>query len=106
MQTRVLKLVTPRVLFTALGVAVFSVLILTTIAPIAHWLPVSVTETATVIAVTEKGCVVDGSNGYPILVADCKSSPGESIKFSYMRPAITDSQYMQRVHARADYVTP
>ncbi len=106
MQTQVQKLVTPRVLFTALGVAVFSVLVLTTIVPIAHWVPVSVTETATVIAVTERGCVVDGSNGYPITVAGCKASPGESIQFSYMRPAIDDSQYMQRVHARADYVTP
>jgi hypothetical protein len=106
MQTQVQKLVTPRVLFTALGVVVFSVLVLTTIVPIAHWVPVSVTETATVIAVTENGCVVDGSNGYPITVADCRASPGESIEFSYLRPAITDSQYMQRVHARADYVTP
>jgi hypothetical protein len=106
MQTQVQKLMTPRMLFTALGVAVFSVLVLTTIVPVAHWIPVSVTETATVIAVTESGCVVDGSNGYPITVADCKSSPGESIEFSYMRPAVTDSQYMQRVHARADYVTP
>lgn len=106
MQAQVQKLMTPRVLFTALGVAVFSVLVLTTIVPVAHWIPVSVTETASVIAVTERGCVVDGSNGYPIMVADCKASPGDVIQFSYMRPAITDSQYMQRVHARVDYVTP
>lgn len=106
MQTQIQKVLTPRVLFTTLGVAVFSVLVLTTIVPVAHWIPVSVTETATVIAVTEKGCVVDGSNGYPITVADCKSSPGDVIQFSYLRPAIADSQYMQRVHARADYIIP
>jgi hypothetical protein len=97
---------TPRLLFTAFGVAVFSVLVLTTIVPVAHWVPVRITETATVIAVTEAGCVVDGSHGYPILVEHCDSSPGQNIEFSYLRPAITDSQYMQRVHARADYITP
>ncbi len=106
MQTQIQKMLTPQVLFIALGVAVFSVLVLTTIVPVAHWIPVSVTETASVIAVTEKGCIVDGSNGYPITVADCKSSVGDTIQFSYYRPAIADSQYMQRVHARADYVTP
>ncbi|NDB32596.1 MAG: hypothetical protein EB150_09390 [Nitrososphaeria archaeon] len=106
MQTQIQKMMTPRVLFTTLGITVFSVLVLTTIVPVAHWIPVSVTETAVVIAVTEKGCIVDGSNGYPITVADCKSSPGDTIQFSYYRPAISDSQYMQRVHARADYVTP
>ena len=106
MQTQIQKMLTPQIIFIALGVTVFSVLVLTTIVPVAHWIPVSVTETATVIAVTEKGCVVDGSIGYPITVADCSAKTGELIQFSYLRPAIADSQYIQRVHARADYITP
>ena len=103
---QVQKIMTPRFVFTSLGVAVFAALVLTTIVPIMHWIPVSVTETSTVIAITEKGCVVDSSYGYPITIAGCGALPGEEITFKYMRPAIVDSQYMQRVHAKADYVIP
>ena len=38
------KAMTPRFLFTSLGVVVFSVLVLTTIVPVMHWIPVSVTD--------------------------------------------------------------
>ena len=100
------KAMTPRFLFTSLGVAVFSVLVLTTIVPIMHWLPVSATETARVIAKTDGGCVVDTSYGYPITVSGCSASPGDIITFTYTKPATADSAYMQRIHARADYIVP
>ena len=106
MQTQIQNKVSPQVWFTVLGVAVFSVLVLTTIVPVGYWMPVTVTETATVIAVTEKGCVVEGSYGYPVTVAGCSAKPGETIKVSYNMPALVNSQYMQRVQARASYVVP
>jgi len=106
MQTQIQNRIGPRVLFTALGVAVFSVLVLTTIVPIGYWMPVSVTETAKVIAVTENGCVVEGSYGYPVTVANCSARPGETTEVSYNMPAMVNSQYMQRVQARASYVVP
>ncbi len=106
MQTQIQNKLSSRVWFTALGIAVFSVLVMTTIIPIAYWLPVNVTEKATVIAVTEKGCVVEGSYGYPVTVADCSAKPGETIEVSYNMPAIVNSQYMQRVQARSSYVMP
>lgn len=106
MQTQIQNKLSPRAWFTVLGIAIFSVLVMTTIVPVGYWTPASVTETATVIAVTEKGCVVEGSYGYPMTVADCSAKPGETIEVSYNMPAIVNSQYMQRVQARASYVVP
>jgi len=105
MQKQIPK-ITPWALFVGLGLAVFSVLVLTTIVPIAHWIPMSVTETAKVIAVTEKGCVVESSYGYPVIVSGCAAKPGEEIVVSYNVPAIFESQYMKRVESRASYVVP
>lgn len=105
MQKQIPK-ISPWVLFVGLGLAVFSVLVLTTIVPIAHWIPMSVTETAKVIAVTEKGCVIEGKYGYPIIVSGCVASPGEEIVASYSVPSIFESQYMKRVESKASYVMP
>lgn len=105
MQKQIQKL-SPRVIFVSLGIAIFSVLVLTTIVPIAHWIPISVTETAKVVAVTEKGCVVEGSHGYPITVSGCTAKPGESIVVTYNMPSIYNSKYMERLESRASYVVP
>lgn len=105
MQKQIPK-IAPWVLFVGLGLAVFSVLALTTIVPIAHWIPISVTETAKVVAVTEKGCVVEGKYGYPVIVSGCAAKPGDEIVASYSVPAIFESQYLKRVESRASYVVP
>jgi hypothetical protein len=55
---------------------------------------------------TENGCVVEGSYGYPITVSDCSAQPGETIQVSYNMPAIVQSQYMQRVQEKVALVQP
>lgn len=105
MQTQVQTKIAPWVLFVALGVAVFSVLALTTIAPVSYWMPVSVTESAKVIGVTEDGCVVEGSYGYPITVK-CDAMPGDVIQVTYNVPGVLQSEHMKRVQARASFVQP
>jgi formate hydrogenlyase subunit 3/multisubunit Na+/H+ antiporter MnhD subunit len=106
MQNQIQEKKAPWVLYTIIGLAGFSVLALTTIVPLGHWLPITVTESATVVGVTENGCVVEGSYGYPIVVSDCNAKPGETIQVSYNMPAIVQSQYMQRVQERAALIQP
>jgi hypothetical protein len=105
MQKQVQK-VAPWMWFTALGLTVFTVLALTTIVPLGHWMPISVTENAKVIEVTEKGCVVEGSYGYPIIVGNCNAQSGETIQVTYNMPAIVQSEYIKRVQAKASLVQP
>lgn len=105
MQTQVQNKIAPWILFTALGIAVFSVLVLTTLVPVAYWYPVPITESAKVIGITENGCVVDGSYGYPITVK-CDAKPGDTIQVTYNVPSIVQSEYMKRVQARASFVQP
>lgn len=106
MQKQIQQKAAPWVLYTVLGLAGFSVLALTTIVPIAHWVPVSITESATVVAVTEQGCVVEGSYGYPVVVSNCSAQPGETIQVSYNMPAIVQSEYIKRVQQKASFVQP
>lgn len=105
MQKQIQK-IEPWILFTVIGLTGFTALALTTIVPIAHWVPISVTESATVVGVTEQGCVVEGSYGYPVIAGNCDAQPGETIQVSYNMPAIVQSQYMQRVQERAAYFQP
>ncbi len=97
---------TPWLWYTGLALTALSVLILTTIYPIGYWLPVSVTEKATVIANVEAGCVVDSSFGYPITVSPCSARSGDVIEFSYNVPAIHQSGYFQKIQEKVDLVTP
>ncbi len=106
MQKLMQKIAAPWVWFTALGLTVFTVLALTTIVPLGHWMPISVTEQATVIGVTDKGCVVEGSYGYPVIVSNCDAQPGETIQATYNVPAIVQSEYIKRVQAKAALVQP
>jgi hypothetical protein len=106
MQKQIQQKIAPWVWFTALGLTAFTVLALTTIVPIWHWVPISVTESATVVGITEQGCVVEGSYGYPITVSNCNAQPGETVQVSYNMPSIVQSEYMKRVQARASYVQP
>jgi hypothetical protein len=106
MQNQIQEKKAPWKMFTVLGLAGLSVLILTTIVPIAHWVPITVTESAVVVGITENGCVVEGSYGYPVTVSDCSAQPGETIQVSYNMPAIVQSQYMQRVQEKVALVQP
>ncbi len=106
MQKQIQQKAAPWVLYTVLGLTGFSVLALTTIVPIAHWVPISVTESATVVAVTEQGCVVEGSYGYPVIVSNCNAQPGDTIQATYNMPAIVQSEYMKRVQQKASFVQP
>jgi len=106
MQRQIQQKIAPWIWFTALGLTGFTVLALTTIVPIAHWVPISVTESATVIGITEHGCVVEGSYGYPVTAADCAAKVGETIQVTYNMPAIVQSEYMKRVQERASLVQP
>ena len=106
MQKLMQKIAAPWIWFTALGLAVFTVLALTTIVPLGHWMPISVTEQATVIAVTEKGCVIESSYGYPVIISNCNAQPGETIQATYNMPAIVQSEYIKRVQAKAALVQP
>lgn len=106
MQKQLQQKIAPWIWFTALGLTGFSVLALTTIVPIMHWVPISVTESATVVAVTEQGCVVEGSYGYPVVASGCEAQVGETISVTYNMPAIVQSEYMKRVQERASLVQP
>ncbi|MBI5697644.1 MAG: hypothetical protein HZC29_03950 [Thaumarchaeota archaeon] len=101
MQTQFQTKIAPWVLFVALGVTVFSVLALTTIAPVSYWMPISVTESAKVIGVTEDGCVVDVSYGYPI-TTKCDAVPGDVIQVTYNVPGVmqsnTSKEFKQECH--------
>lgn len=106
MQNQIQQKVAPWIWYAALGLTAFTVLALTTIIPIWYWLPISILENATVIGVTEQGCVVEGSYGYPVTVSNCNAQPGETIQVSYNMPAIMHSEYMDRVQQRASYIQP
>ncbi len=106
MQNQIQQKVALWIWYTALGLTAFTVLALTTIVPIWYWLPISISESATVVDVTKQGCVVEGSYGYPVIVSNCNAKPGETIQVSYNMPAIVHSEYMDRVQQRASYVQP
>jgi hypothetical protein len=85
-----------------------AILMITSIAPIWHWLPVQITEQGTVLAVTEKGCVIKThtlSDTLP-LVQKCNSQPGDVIEVTYYVPSKIVNGYFLRMQEKAALVQP
>ncbi len=57
------------------------------VTPIAGELPVEFTEEVVILAVTEKGVVVEPSTGVPMVTDKYSGEPGDIIKVTYTVPA-------------------
>ena len=87
--------------------AALAILFLTTLFPIWQWFPVQVTETVTVLAVTEFGCVTDAvSMNYPVVLSECTAEVGETTEVTFYRPAIEQGDYYEKLQQKAELVNP
>lgn len=84
-----------------------AVLFMVTLFPIWHWMPIQVTESVTVIAVADVGCVTDAvSLNHAVIIPDCDAKPGDIIEATFYRPAIEQSDYYERLQEKANLVNP
>ena len=81
-------------------------LMITTIAPIWHWMPVQITEEGKVVAITENGCVIDTPSVSMPVIQDCDAQPGDVIEVTYFVPSKVTSGYFEKTQQRADLVQP
>jgi hypothetical protein len=97
---------TPWVLYTAMVMAGLVVLLLTTIVPISNWIPTQITEQGKVVAVTEKGCVVDAPTVNLPIVTQCSAQPGETVEITYYVPGKFVNGYYDKQELKAIMVQP
>lgn len=92
--------------YVALVLGALAVLMMTTIAPIWHWFPVQITEQGTVLAIVDKGCVIDTPSVSMPVIQKCNASPGDVIDVTYYVPAKITSGYYDRMQEKLALVQP
>jgi hypothetical protein len=97
---------TPWVLYTAFVLAGLVVLLLTTIVPISNWIPTQITEQGIVIAVTDKGCVVEAPTANMPIVTKCNAQPGDTVEITYYVPGKLVNGYYQKQELKAIMLQP
>jgi hypothetical protein len=97
---------TPWVLYTAMVMAGLVVLLLTTIVPISNWIPTQITEQGKVVALTDKGCVVDAPTVNLPIVTKCNAQPGDTIDVTYYVPGKFINGYYQKQELKAIMLQP
>jgi hypothetical protein len=95
----------PRLKFIALMVAGIAVILILTLTPW-NFIPVQVTESVTVIAITEHGCVGESQYGISVVVPQCSAKVGDVISASFYVPAMELNGYYDRVQERLVTVQP
>jgi hypothetical protein len=97
---------TPWVLFTAMVMAGLIVLLVTTIVPISNWIPVQITEQGKVVAVTDKGCVVEAPTVDMPIITKCSAQPGDTIDVTYYVPGKFVNGYYDKMELKAIMLQP
>ena len=97
---------TPWVLFTAMVMAGLIVLLVTTVVPISNWIPTQITEQGTVVAITDKGCVVDALTVNLPIVTKCSAQPGETVEITYYVPGKFVNWYYDKQELKAIMLQP
>jgi hypothetical protein len=97
---------TPWVFYTAFVLAGLVALLLTTIVPISNWIPTQITEQGTVIALTDKGCVVEAPTVDMPIVTQCSAQPGEMVEITYYVPGKLVNGYYDKQELKAIMVQP
>jgi len=83
-----------------------AILMITSIAPIWHWFPVQITEQGTVLAITERGCVIDTPTVSLPVIQKCAAQPGDVIEVTYYVPSKITTGYFERVQEKAALIQP
>ena len=97
---------TPWVLYTAFVLAGLVALLLTTIVPISNWIPTQITEQGTVIALTDKGCVVEAPTAGMAIVTQCSAQPGETVDITYNVPGKLVNGYYEKQELKQIMLKP
>jgi hypothetical protein len=97
---------TPWVLYTAMVMAGLIVLLLTTIVPISNWIPTQITEQGKVVAVTDKGCVIDAPTVNLPIVTQCSGQPGDTVEITYYVPGKFVNGYYDKQELKAIMLQP
>lgn len=96
----------PWMIYVGLVLGGIAALMLTTLFPVWHWFPVQITEQGKVIAITEKGCVVEVQTIDMPIITQCNAKPGDVIQVTYYVPAKVTSGYYDRVQEKAALIQP
>ena len=83
-----------------------AILMMVTIAPIWHWFPVEITEQGTVVAIVDRGCVIDTPSVSMPVIQECSAQPGEVVDVTYFVPSKVTSGYFDKVREKAALVQP
>ena len=96
---------TPQLKFLAIVAVATSVMLVFTITP---WnvLPTLVTESVTVIAVTDYGCVAESSLGNSVVVPNCNVDVGDLVSATFYVPAMEQNGYYDRIQDKLKMVNP
>ena len=97
---------TPWVLYTAMVLAGVIGLLVTTVVPISNWIPTQITEQGTVVAVTDKGCVIDAPTVNLPIVTQCSGQPGETVDVTYYVPGKFVNGYYDKMELKAIILQP
>ena len=97
---------TPWVLYTAMVMAGLVALLLLTIVPISNWIPTLITEQGKVVAITDKGCVVDAPTINLPIITKCSAQPGEMVDVTYYVPGKFVNGYYQKQELKQIMLQP
>jgi hypothetical protein len=106
METQITTQKTPWVLYTAMVLAGVIVLLVTTVVPISNWIPIQITEEGLVIAITDKGCVVEVPTVDMSIVTQCSAKPGETVDVTYFVPGKLVNGFYQKQELKQIMLQP
>ncbi len=96
---------TPQLKFLVIAAVATSVILVFTITP---WniLPTLVTESVTVIAITDSGCVAESSMGHSVVVSECTADVGDIVSATFYVAAMEQNGYYDRIEDKLEMVNP
>ncbi len=92
--------------YVGIVLTALALLIITTIAPIWHWFPVQITEQGKVVAITERGCVINTPTISMPVIQKCSSQVGDVVDVTYYVPHKIISGYFEKTQQRAALIQP
>ncbi|QUC64076.1 hypothetical protein NsoK4_06395 [Nitrosopumilus sp. K4] len=96
---------TPRLAIISLMAAGLAVVLVFTLTPW-NFIPVSVTEDVTVIAITEHGCVGESQYGTSVVVEECDAKVGDIVSATFNVPSMEVNGYYEKIQERVQAVQP
>ena len=104
METKQVKK-TPRLAVISLMAAGLAVVLFFTLTPW-NFVPVSVTEDVTVIAITEHGCVGESQYGTSVVIEGCDAKVGDTVSATFNVPSMEVNGYYEKIQDRVQAVQP